>query len=312
MKKTKSNNSDKSIAIELITHTSHNYIEPHHTRAYQVGYVVSGTIALVVDNQLHHIHKDEYYVLRRGNYYVQYIAERKEACTEIRLTLDDHFVAANLHDIAISFGQHLHTHDNPHSTNYAHEKAPRPLRNYFNTLTDPTTLTLLSHSTPYRHTKARELLLLALNTPNSSIANLLHHFELGSRAHIEMVVERYIIQKTSIEFLASKCNMSTSKFKKHFRELFNDTPHHWMTLRRLELAKTILTTSNTPIKSISLECGFTSPSHMIRLFRTTYGISPNHFRQLHIEPTSVAVNRHTPNTADNKEIKLRGGIYKFI
>lgn len=72
--------------------------------------------------------------------------------------------------------------------------------------------------------------------------------------------------------------MTISTFKAHFGRLFGTSPHRWFVLQRLNLARTLLLTTDTQIKTIAYECGFSSPSQFIRLFHKHFGVTPAHYR----------------------------------
>lgn len=83
----------------------------------------------------------------------------------------------------------------------------------------------------------------------------------------------------TIDQLAEQCFVSSSTFKRRFREHYNIAPHTWFMDRRLELAHQIITTTNLRIKNISTICGFVSFSHFVATFRQRYGITPARLRR---------------------------------
>ena len=85
----------------------------------------------------------------------------------------------------------------------------------------------------------------------------------------------------TIEQLASECGQSPTKFKKEFKEVFGDTPHHWAVRRRLEFAQRLLEYTNLPVKIVAQQAGFSTTSHFIRLFKAEYGHTPTHQRKLY-------------------------------
>ena len=52
-------------------------------------------------------------------------------------------------------------------------------------------------------------------------------------------------------------------------------------LRRLTSAKSLLETTNTPLKNVAYGCGFSSPNYFSYSFRRENGITPSQYRKLH-------------------------------
>ncbi len=83
----------------------------------------------------------------------------------------------------------------------------------------------------------------------------------------------------AIDELAQMCCQSISTFKRHFRARYSMSPHRWFTLRKLELAYTIILERDVTVVELTKLCGFNSPSHFISAFRKRYGISPARLRK---------------------------------
>ena len=83
-----------------------------------------------------------------------------------------------------------------------------------------------------------------------------------------------IFVDTSIERLAEQTNRSLTSFKKEFSRAFDTSPHKWFIEQRLQLAKTLLYTSDKTVSEIGNHCTFTNTSHFIRLFKQRFNITP--------------------------------------
>jgi AraC family transcriptional regulator len=79
--------------------------------------------------------------------------------------------------------------------------------------------------------------------------------------------------------LAQECGMSTSHFGKAFRQSVGVSPHRWILLRRIEVAKDLLCNSTRSICEIGLDCGFADQSHLTRVFRSFVGVGPGKWRR---------------------------------
>ncbi|MEU9268441.1 AraC family transcriptional regulator [Streptomyces sp. NPDC048251] len=58
----------------------------------------------------------------------------------------------------------------------------------------------------------------------------------------------------------------------------------WIIHERLEAARRLLRSphhAHLPVSALAMRCGFTSPSHFSRRFRTAYGVTPREWRRLH-------------------------------
>ena len=64
-----------------------------------------------------------------------------------------------------------------------------------------------------------------------------------------------------------------------FAEQVNVRMSRYITIRRMDLAKTLLATTLSQIKQISLECGFANPNWFCHVFRTHTGDAPGTFRR---------------------------------
>lgn len=69
-------------------------------------------------------------------------------------------------------------------------------------------------------------------------------------------------------------------FLREFKKAFHVTPHQFLTERRLEVASTMLKSSNYSISEICYAIGFSDPASFSKLFKKRFGSSPNNFRGL--------------------------------
>ena len=93
------------------------------------------------------------------------------------------------------------------------------------------------------------------------------------------VIEYGLKYAVEVEVLAKMCCQSISTFKRHFRARYSIPPHRWFTMRKLELAYTIILERDVTVVELTKLCGFNNPSHFISAFRKRYGISPARLRK---------------------------------
>ena len=138
--------------------------------------------------------------------------------------------------------------------------------------------------------KINELIHLILYQPTSHIAQSLLQIIGHNRIEFVTHIRASLYRNVTIEQLANECGVSLSNFKLIFQRLFNCPPHHWFISNRLRSVCTLLEYTCQPIKEIANECGFSSPSHMIRLFRNHYGTTPTQYRATHNHHYSILKN----------------------
>ncbi|HEY3658986.1 MAG TPA: AraC family transcriptional regulator [Steroidobacteraceae bacterium] len=85
----------------------------------------------------------------------------------------------------------------------------------------------------------------------------------------------------SLETLAEEAGFSRAHFARVFRQVVNESPHHYVMNRRIEHAKDLLTGSTAALKEIAHEAGFCSQAHLTHLFRTRLGLTPQQYRRKH-------------------------------
>jgi AraC family transcriptional regulator len=83
-----------------------------------------------------------------------------------------------------------------------------------------------------------------------------------------------------IQDVARAVNLSTSYFSRAFKRTSGVSYSDYVTKERLDLAKRLLLTSDSPISEIALVCGLADQSHLTRLFSRTEGLPPRAWRRM--------------------------------
>lgn len=78
--------------------------------------------------------------------------------------------------------------------------------------------------------------------------------------------------------IAEKSNMAPNYFHRVFKKIFGVTPLYYITKRRLDIAKQLLTTSPLTVKEVAYRLGFENEFYFSRVFKKHLGISPSEFR----------------------------------
>lgn len=63
-----------------------------------------------------------------------------------------------------------------------------------------------------------------------------------------------------------------------FRELYNTSPHKYIISLRLDRAKELLLTTDTPLKTVASEVGYVNYGHFIKLYLKKFGVIPSEER----------------------------------
>jgi AraC family transcriptional regulator len=79
--------------------------------------------------------------------------------------------------------------------------------------------------------------------------------------------------------LAKESGYSKVHFSRMFQAATGQTPHNYVLRLRVERARELLTTSSWSLTEIALECGFSSHSHMTRVFHQFLGVTPSAYRR---------------------------------
>ena len=83
----------------------------------------------------------------------------------------------------------------------------------------------------------------------------------------------------SLGGLAESANMSRSSFAEHFKTTFGRGPMELVKEVRLRQAARLLLTTDSSIKSVARDVGYTSRSYFTRAFTAAYGASPADYRK---------------------------------
>ncbi len=114
-------------------------------------------------------------------------------------------------------------------------------------------------------TSGKEILIY--DTKNSFILDVIRHIQ----DHSE---EEMSIQSLSLQF-----HVSATKLKEDLKKITGYSVKRFVMHHRLRRAFTMLENTHLPLAEIALQCGFSGESHLIRAFRSEFGITPGAFRK---------------------------------
>ena len=79
--------------------------------------------------------------------------------------------------------------------------------------------------------------------------------------------------------LSKAACLSTPHLIRQFKTVFQQTPYQYLVAIRLQHAAKKLQTTTTPVNELAYQCGFNDASAFCRAFRSTYGLSPDRYRE---------------------------------
>ncbi|EEX91463.1 AcaC family transcriptional regulator [Vibrio orientalis CIP 102891 = ATCC 33934] len=129
----------------------------------------------------------------------------------------------------------------------------------------------------YHFTKHQEILDINRLTNQHSHKHI-------SKDLVEMLryIEKNLSRTIREEDVAEYCHYSVTYFSKFFHKTIGVSFRDYLTLKRINLAKQLLTNyRKEKISFIAFQCGYNDVSYFSRIFKKKTGITPAVYRQLH-------------------------------
>jgi transcriptional regulator GlxA family with amidase domain len=104
--------------------------------------------------------------------------------------------------------------------------------------------------------------------------------------HVLSCIELRLAERVQVGELAREVHMSPFHFTRMFKLATGHSPHRYLTLQRVELAKQLLVTSQLPIAAIAVAVGYQTQAHFTGVFARHAGATPKVYRvtRRHREP----------------------------
>lgn len=87
-------------------------------------------------------------------------------------------------------------------------------------------------------------------------------------------IRNHFSDKISVESLATRCNMSTSRFHKEFKNMTGSSPIQFIKRIRLSKARSLITHDNKNVSTAAVEVGYTNLSQFHRDFKAYFKATP--------------------------------------
>jgi len=93
----------------------------------------------------------------------------------------------------------------------------------------------------------------------------------------EKIIEEILLKDAdlSIHDISQRLNLSVSTFERIVKKAYQMPPNRYILNRRLEKANLLLSSTDLPIKEISMTMGFNSVSYFTKCYKALYGFSPS-------------------------------------
>jgi len=91
-------------------------------------------------------------------------------------------------------------------------------------------------------------------------------------------IEGHIDENFTVSEMAAVACMSPAHFARSFKARTGQSPHRFVSRKRLELAERLLRDPSLPMSDVALSTGFSSQSNFSRAFREVMGLTPGDYR----------------------------------
>jgi AraC family transcriptional regulator len=93
------------------------------------------------------------------------------------------------------------------------------------------------------------------------------------------LLEAHLDGNIALQQVAEACELSVSHFARAFKQTFRKPPYKWLTERRVDRARDLMTNSRLPLADIAVQCGFADQSALNRSFKRIHGVTPGTWRR---------------------------------
>jgi two-component system, response regulator YesN len=93
-------------------------------------------------------------------------------------------------------------------------------------------------------------------------------------------IDTHFCEEVTLDEVAAIVQLSPYYFSKLFKENFGQTFIDYLTQKRIELSKSLLTSTEKTFKEICFEVGYHDPNYFSRVFKKITGMTPSEFRKM--------------------------------
>lgn len=133
----------------------------------------------------------------------------------------------------------------------------------------------LSYGDSLLKMKLHEILLNILESdPEKRILSALSRAISSPKSDLRLFMEKHFADPLTVTEFAQLSCRSSRQFSRDFSSVFKTTPREWILTKRLELAHSLIYSSDKSVTDICHESGFQNYSNFIQQFRKKYDITP--------------------------------------
>jgi AraC family transcriptional regulator len=99
------------------------------------------------------------------------------------------------------------------------------------------------------------------------------------RRRIVELFHEHLDGELKLETLANECGLSVSHFARSFRRSFGTSAHRYLILKRVEIAKALLSETNYSLVDVAAQTGFSDQAALTRTFSNVVGATPAKWRR---------------------------------
>jgi len=111
------------------------------------------------------------------------------------------------------------------------------------------------------------------------------HFKGGlapwQKRRVVELFKEHLDGEVKLETLAEECRLSVSHFARSFRRSFGTSAHRYLILQRVEIAKSLLSETDSSLVEIAAQAGFSDQAAFTRTFANLVGATPAKWRREH-------------------------------
>ena len=112
-------------------------------------------------------------------------------------------------------------------------------------------------------------------------------------------IEDHLPEKITLAALAATVHTSPFHFSRTFKAATGHAPHAFVTMRRMELSKTLLAGTELSLFEIALRAGYQTQAHFTGMFHKRVGTTPSVYRRICRVARSEASAARFPHSHSN-------------
>lgn len=129
------------------------------------------------------------------------------------------------------------------------------------------------YSDVYLSGKALEMVALSWHHGQQQESAVISMSDAERLQQVRAILASEYQQPPGLDELASRVGINTRKLTRGFRRMYGKSVHSWLQEFRLQLAYSLLCSTEANVSSVAFQVGYT-PSHFCSVFRHRFGISP--------------------------------------